>query len=377
MINKVLNQRVQAVIDNIIKSGAEAGLQVAAYINGKLAVDAWSGVSDVRSSKRVDGDTLFTAFSTTKGFTVTCLHILADKGQVDYDTPIACYWPEFAANGKGSITIRQALTHTAGIPQLPSNVTPQMMSDWDAMCQEIVGMTPLWGPGTKTGYHAWSFGWIIGEVIHRVSRKPMDIFWKEDLCKPLGIKDAYLGIPDDVEHRVASIKMGSVSTNMFVPSSLYLKAIPPQVTSARVANQPGFRRGVIPAGGGIMNARSIARLYAMLANGGALDGVRILSRECIDNARAVQVYEKDEVLGDKLHKGLGYMVGGHENGDADGSDNEFGHSGFGGTAGFADPVRNFSLGLTKTLVRTDVEHGETAAHKVADVIRDFIDKKLR
>ncbi len=213
----MLQQRVQQIIDELVASGEETGLQVAAYVNGELVVDAWAGVADETTGRLVNGETLFTSWSTTKGFVATCLHLLADRDQVQYDTPVARYWPEFSANGKETVTVRDAITHRAGIPYMPTGVTPEMMTDWDAMCTMIAGHAPLWQPGSTVCYHAWTFGWIIGEIIR-----------------------------------------------------------PPQVTSAAVVNRPDFRRASIPGGGGIMSARAIARHYAMLAGDGLLDGTRLL-----------------------------------------------------------------------------------------------------
>src|SRR6476661_4089552 len=143
-----LNARVQQLIDDLVSTGDEVGLQVAAYIDGELIVDAWAGVADEDTGRLVDGDTLFTSWSTTKGFVATCLHILADRGQVDYDAPVATYWPVFGAHGKDAVTVRDALTHRAGVPQMPEGVTPEMMTDWDAMCAAIASHAPLWKPGT-------------------------------------------------------------------------------------------------------------------------------------------------------------------------------------------------------------------------------------
>jgi CubicO group peptidase (beta-lactamase class C family) len=205
-MNQALQERVQTLIDQLVDSGDEVGLQVAAYVDGELVVDAWAGVADEATGRTVDGDTLFTTWSTTKGFVATCLHILADQGRVAYDTPIAHYWPEFAAHGKESTTVRHALTHMTGIPQMPDGVTPELMTDWDAMCAAIAGHAPLWSPGSKPGYHAWTFGWIIGEIIRRVDGRPVAQFAQEELCRPLGITDFYLGIPDAVEARVAPLR---------------------------------------------------------------------------------------------------------------------------------------------------------------------------
>ena len=308
-----LNAVVQGVIDGLVASGEEVGLQVAAYVDGKLVVDAWAGVADEKTGRPVDGDTLFTSWSTTKGFVATCLHILADRNLVDYDAPIADYWPEFSANGKERVTVRHALTHSAGIPQMPAGVTPEMMTDWDAMCAAIAAHEPLWEPGMKTGYHAWTFGWLIGEIIRRVDGRPVAQFAREELCQPLGIEDFYLGIPDAVEGRVALLRQITPAVEAEIePSELLQRAIPPQVSSAEVVNRPDVRRASIPGGGGIMSARAIARHYAMLAGYGTLDGTRLLSAERIDAIRSLQTDACDEVLGGPIRKGLGYFLGGEE-----------------------------------------------------------------
>src|SRR5262249_21606899 len=258
------------------------GLQVGAYIDGEPVLDAWAGVVDEVTNRPLDGNTLFTSWSTSKGLVATCVHILADRGLLDYDAPIATYWPEFAANGKATATVRHALTHMVGVPQLPAHITPELMTDWDAMCAALAAEAPLWEPGTKAGYHAWTFGWINGEIVRRVDGRPIAQFAREELCAPLGIRDFYLGIPDELEPRVAPLRQGPLplATSSQL-SARGQRVMPPHVTSAAVVNRPDIRRASIPGGGGIMNARAIARHYAMLACGGALDGVRILSRQRI------------------------------------------------------------------------------------------------
>ncbi|GAC1533594.1 MAG: serine hydrolase domain-containing protein [Herpetosiphon sp.] len=373
-----LNLQVQQVIDERVESGAEVGVQVAAYIDGALAVDAWAGVADETTGRLVDGTTLFTSWSTTKGFVATCLHILVDRERVDYDAPVAAYWPAFAAHGKAATTIRQAITHQAGIPQMPHGVTPEMMTDWEAMCAAIADHAPLWTPGTRPCYHWWTFGWIIGEIIHRVDGRPIAQFAREELCRPLGIADFYLGIPDSVEPRVARLRQAPLpATAESAPSDLALRVAPPQVTTADVANRPDVRRAAIPAAGGIMSARAIARHYAMLAGGGMLDGTRLLSPERVDMLRALQTDAPDELFGGPNRKALGYMLGGapHAGGDmAMGhSGGEFGHRGFGGSIGFADPARGLAVGVTKTLMTVRNDPTNDTAYVVAEVIRQHLD----
>lgn len=377
-MDTTLNELVQQLIADIVAAGEEVGLQVAAYVDGELIVDTWAGIADEATGRPVAGDTLFTSWSTTKGFAATCLHLLADRGAVDYDSPIATYWPEFAANGKAQITVRHALTHTAGIPQMPPGVTPEMMTDWEAMCTAIVAAEPLWTPGTKVGYHAWIFGWLIGEIVHRVDGRSLAQFAQEELCRPLGITDFYLGIPDHVATRVAPLRQETDPLANVAPDDLTLRIMPPQVTSAAVVNRPDFQRASIPGGGGIMSARAIARHYALLAGHGMVNGIRLLSPERIDLMRACQTQGIEGLFGGASRFGLGYGLGGVAAEGADiamgGSGGEFGHGGNGGSLGFADPARNVSFGLTKNLMKYWDNPKKSTAYRVAEAIRSYLDR---
>src|SRR5436309_2558773 len=193
--------KVQLLIDDLVERDVERGLQVAAYHDGKLVVDAWAGVADARDGRPVDGDTLFGIFSCGKGVTATVIHLLVDRGILAYDTPIATYWPEFAQNGKGAITVRQALTHESAIPQVPAGFGPAEMCDWEQVTRAVGELTPLWEPGAATGYHAITYGWILGELAHRADGRPFDQIVQEEIRGPLGLSSLYFGIPDAVEHR--------------------------------------------------------------------------------------------------------------------------------------------------------------------------------
>lgn len=371
-----LNQQVQQLIQDLTASGVEVGLQVAAYLDGELIVDTWAGVADEATGRPVTGDTLFTSWSTTKGFAATCIHLLAERGQVDYDTPIATYWPEFAANGKAQITVRHALTHTAGIPQMPKDVTVEMMTDWTAMCAAIANHAPLWQPGTMVGYHAWTFGWLLGEIVRRADGRPLAQFAQEELCRPLGINEFYLGIPDEVDARVAMLRQEVDPLENAAPDTPGLQVTPAHVTNAKVVNRPDFRRASIPGGGGIMNARAIARHYAMLAGHGAVNGVRLLSPERVEQMRTCQTAGLVGFFGGVASFGLGYGLGGDPVQGADvamASPGAFGHGGYGGSLGFADPERRLSFGLTKNLMKEVSDPTQTTAYKVATAIRTFVD----
>jgi CubicO group peptidase (beta-lactamase class C family) len=261
MVTQTLQAQVQGTLDRLVASGEEVGLQVAAYLDGELVVDAWAGLADEATGRPVDGETLFTAASTTKGFTPTCLHLLAERGLVAYDVPIATYWPEFAANGKERATIRHALTHAVGVPFMPEGVIPEMYCDWEGMCAYLAAEAPLWEPGTRSCYHGGTIGWIIGEIVRRVDGRPIAQFAQEELCAPLGIEDFYLGVPDAVIPRVATLGDDLATTaEVAARTGPRLRISPPQCVMSAVLNRPEVRRASLPAFGGITNAGHRAAL---------------------------------------------------------------------------------------------------------------------
>ena len=366
------NAAVQAVLEEMVASGHETGLQVAAYLNGRLVIDAVAGLADPTTGRPVDGDTLFTVFSTTKGVTATCVHILAERGQLNYDAPIARYWPEFAAHGKERATVRDALTHRAGVPQMPDGLEPADLCDWDAICARIAELPPLWEPGTQTGYHAYTFGWILGEVLQRIDGRPIAAFVREEICALLGIEDIYFGITEAVEERVAPLQHEALTENTAAPDAdaLLFRAIPPRLApSARVHNRPDVRRASIPAGGGIMSARAIARHYAALI--GEVDGVRLLPAERLRIATELQTSEPDLALALPIRKALGYWLGGRLSPMSE-RITAFGHPGAGGSTGFADPAYGLAVGFTKNRLVTTTDPTESAAFRVAERIREAL-----
>ncbi len=360
--------RVQALLDDLVGREIERGVQVAAYRNGEMIVDAWAGIADPATGRAVDGDTLFTVFSSTKGVTSTVIHLLAERGALDYDDPIVTYWPEFGAHGKAGITIRQALTHTAGIPQRPAGAEE---SDWEGMCRAIAALTPLWEPGTQMGYHAGTFGWILGEVARRADGRPIDRIVAEEICRPLGITSLFFGIPDAIEPRVATLEndVSIERASDFPPDSLIARAMPNSKTYAMRFNLPEVRRAVHPAGGGIMNARALARHYAALIGDG-VDGVRLLSPERVRLATALQIEGKDATLQRFVRRALGYMLGmpGSTMGNRV---TAFGHAGYGGSIGFADPENGVTFALAMNRLAFNLP-GAGTVDKVARTVRDAL-----
>jgi CubicO group peptidase (beta-lactamase class C family) len=350
-----MNKIVKAAVDSAIRESGEIGVQVAAYLKGELVVDVWGGLADETTGRMVNGETLFPVFSVTKAVTATALHIQAERGFIDYDRPISHYWPEFGANGKHTATVRDALTHRTGIPLMPTGVTPERMCDWDWMINELARMEPVFTPGTTSAYHSYTFGWIIAECVRRtdLKRRPFGQFVQEEICAPLGIDNLFIGIPEAAEPHIAKLtNMPLPQTGTPAPGPLRMGAIPPQVGVVQeVFGRADVRRACIPGAGGIMNARSEARFFAMLANGGALGGVRLLSQERVRSFSAPRANpgEEDKVLGRVLNLGIG---GFHLGGESPPAPSVIGsnphtisHPGAGGSIGWADPDAGLAVAI--------------------------------
>jgi CubicO group peptidase (beta-lactamase class C family) len=335
------NGAVRAALQSLVDEVPEVGLQVAAYLDGKLVIDAWAGLADEATGRPVDGDTLFMLSSTTKGVTATCAAIVADKGKLDYDRPVASYWPEFGAHGKDKVTVREVISQRSGVPQTPVGYTPEWLSDWDRMCRGIADLSPMFEPGQRTSYASLTYGHMVGEVIRRAAGRTIAQVLQDDLAQPLGA-DIYLGAPDAALPRVATLKDGPPA-----PADYDARMVgePAGSEVARWFNHREIQQAAIPGSGGIMSARGLARMYAMLANGGELDGVRILSPEAIRRATELQSYEFDEIYRVRVRRALGYRLG-PDTGPGAGPA-AFGHVGGGGSFGYADPQRRFAIGFAK------------------------------
>ncbi|MFT3754460.1 MAG: serine hydrolase domain-containing protein [Pseudoxanthomonas sp.] len=355
--NNTLDQHAKAVVDEAIakaiESGAETGLQVAAYLDGKLVIDTWGGIADPATARPVDGDTLFNVFSVAKAVVATALHMQVERGLLDYDAPIARYWPEYGVNGKDKTTVRDALTHRACIPQMPEGVTPEQMCDWGLMAGKIAQLTPLAEPGSKTMYLSMTFGWIIGELVSRTDpkRRPFGQWVREEIAQALGIEDLWLGVPEADLPRVAALSNASPPVPPEYLPPLYTASMPPQVDLVpEVFGRDDVRRACVAGVGGVFNARSQARFWAMLAQGGELDGVRLLSAtrvQSFSEPRANSA-EPDPVMFNfslPLSSG-GYWLGGeHPPVCSAKNPRAICHPGAGGSIGWADPDSKLAVAI--------------------------------
>ena len=338
--------------ENFTKYG-EIGASLAVMVDGRMVVDLWAGHADAARTRPWERDTIVNAWSTTKGIVATCAHRLADQGRLDLDAPIANYWPEFAQAGKAEIPVRYLLSHQAGLPAIRKPLPLGSAFDWDVMTSALAEEEPWWEPGTKHGYHAFTYGWLIGEVMRRITGVSVGTYFREEIAEPLGL-DFHIGLAPEHDSRVAEMISADPpqpgDTNFVIemlqdPESMAFKVLanPPDLFQPGVVNTREWRAAEIPAANGHGNARAIARLYGALARGGELDGIRVLSPEAIERATVEQASGRDEVMGLNLRPALGFVL---TSADATLGPNPrtFGHSGAGGSLGFADPDAKVGFG---------------------------------
>ncbi|WP_169944029.1 serine hydrolase [Microbispora sp. H11081] len=343
-----LQRKVQETIDQLVESGAETGLQVAVYQDGRQVVDAVAG-ADAATGSPITSGTLIYSSSAGKALTSAVVHVLVERGVFGYDTPIAEVWPEFAAKGKDKATIRHALTHTLGTPGVPADTTPDDLVDWDKMVAALADAEPWWEPGTKTGYHAQTFGWLLGETVRRATGKPISQVLKEEVATPLGVADElFLGVPASHLDKVAPlVQVGDPvdldQLEQWMPT--YFKAVPKAVQlSVEMCNRRDYLGADIPAGG-TFSARAIAKLYAALL--GEVDGVRLISAERLREVSAVAVDAVDEIFGHPTQYALGFGLGRPVENGPDPS-TVLGWPGAGGTHADMDLSSGTTFALTKT-----------------------------
>ncbi|WP_030910363.1 serine hydrolase domain-containing protein [Streptosporangium amethystogenes] len=350
-----MQKQVREAVDRLVESGAERGLQVAVYRHGEPVVDVVGGVADPATGRPVTPDTPFYSTSTGKGVTSTVVHVLVERGVLGYDTPIVELWPEFGAHGKERATVRHALIHSTGVPGVPAGTTPEDLCDWDGMCAAIADARPWWEPGTRTGYHPQSFGYLIGEIVRRSTGRPISQVLREEVAGPLGVAgELFFGVPESELGRLARLE--DAPSDFEMPAETFADMpffrVVDGYTAAPMAAMPdagfGNRADVltsdIPAGG-TMSARAVARMYAALL--GEVDGVRLVSPERLREITEVAVTGMDEVTGTPVTRSLGYAIGATELLDAP---TLFGMAGSGGSAAYADTATGIAIAVTKNLV---------------------------
>ncbi len=365
-----IQQQVQEAIDRLVESGAERGLQVAVYRQGELVVDAVAGVADPATGRPVTSDTPFYTYSTGKGVTATVAHVLAERGVFSYDTPIVELWPEFGAHGKETATVRHALSQSVGVPGLPAGLTVEDLTDWDKMCAIIADAEPWWEPGTKIGYHAVTFGYIVGEIVRRATGKPISQVLREEVATPLGVADElFFAVPESEQGRLARLEEAEGNEDMFAAlpeDSPVFKLGPPETTTAAYGNRADVLSADIPAGGTV-TARAVARMYAALL--GEVDGVRLVSPERLREVSAVAMTGVDQIFGFPSSWGLGYSIGQFLS-NAQDTQTVFGVGGVGGSHAYADTATGTAFALTKNRLTPSFDTAEQVARIVTKAVAD-------
>jgi CubicO group peptidase (beta-lactamase class C family) len=328
--------------------GEEIGASVAADVAGETVVDLWAGHADPARTRAWQKDTIANVYSTTKGVVAILANRLVEAGRLDLDAPVARYWPEFAQAGKQNIPVRYVLSHRCGLPAVRETLPAESLYDWNAMTAALAAEAPWWEPGTAHGYEAVTYGWLIGEVIRRITGKSVGTLLREEIAGPLGL-DFAIGLPERDDARCADLKPPPVGVQpegepdlmglvMADPSSMTALAFlnPPSLMIPGTVGGRAWRGAEIPGANGHGTARALASLYGAIANGGDARGVHVLGPQAAARAASEQSYGLDLVLRLRTRFGLGFMLPqpGNELGPNEGA---FGHPGAGGSIAFADP----------------------------------------
>ena len=318
-------------------AGEELGARFTLVEAGETVVDLFAGFADRKRTVAFDDRTLAAVFSTTKSVAALMIARLVDAGRLDYAQPVASVWPAFAQAGKGAVTIEQALSHQAGLPGFPEPTDPAIWVDWDAVCAKLAAMAPMWPPGTASGYHPVTVGYLAGEIFRRVDGRTIGTAFREDIGGPFGL-DLWIGLPEAVEDRVADLQRPSALPEFGEINAATRAAFLAPWSSAAGKAGVDYRRMEVPSTNGYATAEALARLMGALANDGRLDGGEILSPALIAEATRERIRGQDLVLPFVMSWAAGFMRNPPNFPWGPGAET-FGHSGWGGSCAFADPER--------------------------------------
>jgi CubicO group peptidase (beta-lactamase class C family) len=342
---------VRTALEGNFRDHRELGAAVAVTIGGEPVVDIWAGWADEARTRPWEGDTLVAVFSVGKAMAALAVLMLAERGELDLDAVVASYWPEFAARGKDSVTVRMLLSHRAGIPAIRRQLTDDVAYDWERMASTVAAEEPWWPPGSAHGYHVNTFGFLAGELVRRVSGRTLGAFFADEVGGPVDA-DFHFGVGAEHDHRVAEYtfageaerftaegvedaqRIGDDPNRQLLVGHAYLN--PPGLSGIGTVNTRAWRAAEIPSANGHATARAVARIYTALACGGVVDGVRVVRRETIDEAVVEASSGPDLVLGRPSRFGLGFQLTQPER-PLGPNPRSFGHFGAGGSLGFADP----------------------------------------
>ncbi len=310
IINGFCDERFKAVKEVFAKNfedGLDVGASFAATIDGKYVIDIWAGYADAAKTRPWESDTIINVYSTTKVMTVLCTLMCVDRGLLDLDAPVAKYWPEFAQAGKEKILVRNILSHTSGLSGFGKIVRAKTLYNWDRIIKILAEQEPWWEPGTQSGYHSITHGYLLGELVRRVTGKTVGTFFREEVAIPLNA-DFHIGLAEEHDHRVAELippdltEMGDLKDI----GRIAVKSLTNPIVEPKKARDRDWLGAEIPASNGQGNARSVARVASLLACGGQVDDIRLLSLETIEKSIEEQIYGIDLVLNNTIRFGLGW-----------------------------------------------------------------------
>lgn len=370
LISNAQKRQLRAAFDRQLDVGLHHGAQLAVYVDGELAVN-FAGGSTAPDGEPTTTETPHIVFSCTKPYAGVGLHQLIERGKAEYDDPVVDHWPEFADEGseKADITIRHVLSHTAGIPYGEFDERADKWGDWDAVVQAMEDIDPVFPPGEQPAYHAFNYGWVVGELVRRISGHPVDEYVARNVFEPLGMDDTSIGLDEDEADDVATLSGFEVFDRCRDPGEgLGI----PASESAEAFNSEAVHRAVIPAANGIGTARDMARFYACIANGGELDGTRLLTEETVETAtRTHAETESDGTLSRPARYALGFWTGGLPN-DMFGTvstERTFGHAGLGSIFGWGDPNLNVGFAYVTNGIREESYEHAARVNALSDAVR--------
>jgi CubicO group peptidase (beta-lactamase class C family) len=371
--------RVADAFRTSFEAGKDLGAACCVYVDGRAVVDLWGGLADREKNRPWERDTVALVASTTKGATAICAHLLVQRGQLDLDAPAARYWPEFGAAGKEKIPVRWLLSHQAGLPYVDTPVTFEEACAWDPLIRALEVQEPLWPPGAEHLYHAMTYGFLVGEVVRRITGRSLGTFFAEEIAHPLGLS-AWIGLPEEIEPRLAQIEAapfpynsmedlaadfagimglapavaGALVKDVYGPGSAFMKAGAVGATHENCGSR-AYRAAEFPAGNMIADAHSIARMYAATVS--EVDGIRLLQPDTVAAMTEIQT-DRSRMHGvppgllpytkNLFNMSLGFgrpsppaapMLG----------PASFGHPGSGGSLGAADPEARVGFGYVPNL----------------------------
>jgi CubicO group peptidase (beta-lactamase class C family) len=357
--------RVKELFQQSFDSGTEVGAAACFVLDGKCVVDLWGGHHDAARTREWERDTLVNVYSSTKGMTAICANMLVERGLLDLEAPVARYWPEFAAAGKENITIRWLLSHKAGLCGVRNPLPAGALYDWPLMCEALAAQEPWWTPGDGHGYHAFSFGFLVGEVVRRVTGESLGTFFRKNVAEPLRA-DFHIGLAAEHDARTSPIisafgenppppapppgPFAEFVRRLQDPTTMQWAALMNPPPERGAVNTRAWRAAEIPAVNGHGTARSLARIYGALARGGEIDGVRILNPATIARATTEEAAGPEKLFcgAVPMRFGLGFVLSDewHRYSRLSPNPRSFGHAGGGGSIGMADPDRRIGFGFT-------------------------------